>query len=54
MAHAQSQIKAERGSAFRIREAYELDSQRAQEASLEALRAHVDGIKNVYNALSFN
>lgn len=53
LAHAVSQAHAERDATLRLRDAYETDSQRIQEASLEALRAHVNGIKSVYNALSY-
>lgn len=52
-AHLHSQLSRVRDTTLRLRDVYDQDSQRLQEASLDALRSHLNGIKSVYNALSY-
>lgn len=52
VAHLHKALAQERDVSAYLREAYEQDTQRVQEASLDALRSHLHGIKSVYDALS--
>ena len=52
-AHLHAQLSRMRDTTLRLRDVYDHDSQRIQEASLDALRSHLNGIKSVYNALSY-
>eukprot|EP00026_Physarum_polycephalum_P001830 Phypoly_transcript_01833.p1 GENE.Phypoly_transcript_01833~~Phypoly_transcript_01833.p1 ORF type:complete len:1007 (+),score=348.03 Phypoly_transcript_01833:65-3085(+) len=52
-AHLTAQASRMRDTTLRLRDVYDKDSQRIQEASLDALRSHLHGIKSVYNALSY-
>lgn len=53
VAHLHAQVSHERDASLYVREVYEQDTQRLQEASLDALRSHLHGIKSVYHALSY-